>query len=467
MTLLLRTPTTYLPERRWVLGVVLDRWWGIEWRHLPEERDDVRIESVAGPGPSVTLPDVLFATPPHAWLGASTLPSVEQDRRPVGVAGAGVLDADERLPVLYGTAGSTLMSTDDHGVHLHVDVLGGVFFMLSRYEELVGTDRDRHGRFPAATSTAHRHGFLRLPVVDAYVDLLWRACAHVWPRLSRRTSHYRVSLTHDVDEPLSTLGRGARGRMRQLAGDLVRRRDPGLMARRARSLAAARRGDHTADPNNTFELLMDVSERHGLRSAFYVLPHRTDGPAPVDLLAHPWVRDLIGRVHRRGHEVGYHADYDTHLDAERTRAEFDRLRRVAEAQGVQQPRWGGRQHYLRWTNPETWRHWEAAGLDYDCTVGHAEAAGFRTGTARDYPVFDLTARRVLDLVEEPFQVMDVTLFGSMGLVPDAARDTTLEIARACRRFGGTLGLLWHNDSVLRTAREQRWYASLVEAVATV
>ena len=27
-----------------------------------------------------------------------------------------------------------------------------------------------------------------------------------------------------------------------------------------------------------------------------------------------------------------------------------------------------------------------------------------------------------------------------------------------------LGILWHNNTLLRTGREQRWYASLVEAV---
>ena len=48
--------------------------------------------------------------------------------------------------------------------------------------------------------------------------------------------------------------------------------------------------------------------------------------------------------------------------------------------------------------------------------------------------------------------------------PEAARAAVLDIARACRRFRGDLGILWHNDEVLRTARQQRWYADLVEAV---
>ena len=60
--------------------------------------------------------------------------------------------------------------------------------------------------------------------------------------------------------------------------------------------------------------------------------------------------------------------------------------------------------------------------------------------------------------------MDVTLFGYLGLAPDAARRRCWTSPPQCRRFRGALGLLWHNDSLLRTAREQRWYAELVEAV---
>ena len=141
------------------------------------------------------------------------------------------------------------------------------------------------------------------------------------------------------------------------------------------------------------------------------------------------------------------------------------LKRVAETQGVRQDEWGGRQHFLRWANPDTWRNWEAAGLAYDTTLAYSEAIGFRTGTCHPYRAFDVRERRPLDLREEPFQVMDVTLLSAMGLSLDAAREAVLEVAAQCRRHRGRLGILWHNNTLLRSAREQQWYASLIEAVA--
>jgi hypothetical protein len=224
-------------------------------------------------------------------------------------------------------------------------------------------------------------------------------------------------------------------------------------------------GDRRLDPHNTFDFLMDVSERHGLRSAFYFLAHRGDRPSDSTyLFEHPWVRSLIGHIGRRGHEVGFHPSFSTYRDAARTHEELTRLLRVAEGEGVRQERWGGRQHFLRWANPDTWRNWDAAGLSYDSTLGYSEAVGFRAGTCHPYRAFDLVQRRPLDLYERPFQIMDVTLRSSMALSHDDAEGVVTDIASTCRRYGGTLGILWHNNGLLRTDREKRWYASLIAAV---
>jgi peptidoglycan/xylan/chitin deacetylase (PgdA/CDA1 family) len=424
VTLLVEAPAGYETERRYILDVVLADWLGLDWELRTADRTDVRIALAEDlDGEVVTLRDVLFATPPDEWLTEASLPTASA---------------------------------------LEDDVLGGAFFMLTRYEELVVADRDQYGRFPAASSVAGREGLLGRPIVDEHVERLWQALQRAWPRLERRPRAYEVVLTHDVDDPLATLQHTPRDVVRQVGGDLVRRRDPRLAARRVRSLL----GRPELDPNNTFDFLMEVSERHGLRSAFYFLAHRDQRPRDgAYLFEAPWVRSLIGRIAQRGHEIGIHPSFPTYRDAERTREELERLRRVADAAGVRQDEWGGRQHFLRWNNPDTWRNWEAAGLDYDSTLAYSEAIGFRTGTCHPYRAFDLRERRPLDLREEPFQVMDVTLLSSMGLSLDAAREAVLDVAAQCRHHRGRLGILWHNNTLLRSAREQQWYASLIEAVA--
>jgi hypothetical protein len=462
MTLEIEAPGSYEPERRYILDVMLGDWLGLDWRLRLRERADVRIALAANPSPCVLVPDVLFATPPAEWLTSAALPA-----RPLAWRDAPEgMTSVQRLPVLYGAhAPAPLVVPHPGGVELTVDVFGGAFFMLSRYEELVVPARDRHGRFAATSSIANAEGFLGLPIVDAYVEILWSALHRLWPQLERRPRHFRIALSHDVDRPLASAGRTVPALVRQLGADALMRRDAGLAARRLRSWAGLHRGDYRLDPYNTFDFLMDVSERHALVGAFYFMA--TEEATAHDgryTLEQPWIESLIRRIHERGHEIGLHPSFDSHLDPQRTEAEFLRLRRAAERQGVSQERWGGRQHYLRWENPVTWSNWEAAGLDYDSTLGYADRIGFRAGTCHEFPTFHLLERRPLRLRERPLHVMDGTLFEYMRLSPDAAFENLLAVARECRRYGGTLSVLWHNSS-LPTTRQKRWYKTLVASVA--
>jgi hypothetical protein len=459
MTLIVSVPPTYEPERRYILAVILSEWLGLDWELAPEERSDVRI-ALAGEAGSrhLSLPEGLFATDPAAWLTEASLPPSPLPWREI---------EGRRLPILYGPrpVPSTVLSEDEGSAHVAIDVIGSAFFMLTRYEEVAVGARDAYGRFPVSSSVADREGFVGVPIVDAYVELMWTALRRLWPRLERRRRSFRLALTHDVDDPLASLGRTAPRLARQLAADALVRRDLALTARRVRSWAAMRRGDHRLDPYNTFDFLMTVSERHGVASAFYFLATEEastrNGPYTLE---HPWVRALIARIHRRGHEIGYHAGFDTYRDAERTGEEFRRLRTAATELGVSQSHWGGRQHYLRWENPSTWANWEQAGLDYDSTVGFADRIGFRLGTCHEFPTFHVRERRRLRLRERPLIVMDRTLFDYMELTAQDARQAVLEVARECRRAAGTLTVLWHN-STLPTAAQRRWYEALAQALA--
>ena len=466
MTLIVEAPATYEPERRYVLGVVLTDWLGLQWAPRFGPWSDVRIRSEGTDGAALVLPDVLFSSQPGDWLRPASLPAVPLVWRPARAAGSASAEASSRLPVLYGPArpAPALLMTDDAGVRLGVDVFGAAFFMLTRYEELVVADRDSLGRFPASSSLADREGFLHLPIVDAYVELLWSALQQLWPRLERKPRRYRVALTHDVDRPLAVLARPLPRLGRQLAADVIFRRDGRVAVQRLRSWAAAGRGDYRLDPYNTFDFVLGVSEAHGSTSAVNFMAGNTASPRTgFYTLELPWVRSLIVQVHERGHELGFHAGSDTYLDADLTRAEFARLRSAADELGVSQESWGGRQHYLQWSNPQTWSNWERAGLAYDSTLGFADKLGFRAGTSHDYPVFHLHERRTLRLRERPLHVMDGTLVTYMRLSPGQGSDAVLEIARQCRRYDGTLTLLWHNSSLV-TAREREWYRTMVATV---
>jgi peptidoglycan/xylan/chitin deacetylase (PgdA/CDA1 family) len=243
--------------------------------------------------------------------------------------------------------------------------------------------------------------------------------------------------------------------VRRAAGDAVRG-DPGQAAARLAALARGR------DPNDTFDELMAVSEARGLRSAFFFI---AGGTPPLDgdySLDDPWVRRLLRRIHERGHEIGLHGSYATMTDPGMLAGELERLRRACAEEGVEQERWGGRQHFLRWRCPDTWRAWDEAGLDVDSSLGFHDDAGFRCGTSHPFPVFDLERRRELRLREQPLVAMEVALLDRGSSSPAGAGARLRALKDACRRHGGAFTLLWHNSRYV-SPRERRLYREALDA----
>ena len=449
--LIVEYPSGRANERAYAVDVFLREFVRVDHVARPADREDVSITVDDGSGGEVSVADVLLAVDERDWLAPSSLPRLPLEQ------------LDDSLPVLYGrrldAAGSWISSTPA-SVTLGVDVFGSAFFMLTRYEEVVGAERDSHNRFPATAAIAARAGFLGRPIVDEYAELLWSALKQVWPQLERRAGKFRFLPSHDVDWPRSP-ARGFAALGKTLGGDVLRRRDPRLALDRIRAERRTRGGDADADLYNTFDFLMDVSEAADTRSAFYFQALGTDRAydAYYDL-SDPWLGALMRRIRDRGHEIGIHPTYSTFRAPERIRGQVARLREHCDRLGIQQQEWGGRQHFLRWENPTTWQAWNDAGLDYDSTLGFADRVGFRTGAAREYPVFNLRTRTRLALKERPLVVMEASLFDYERASREHAKARIAELRERCRAVSGDFTLLWHNSSLL-SRRQRRLYEEVV------
>ena len=371
------------------------------------------------------------------------------------------------LPAIYSrrTEGSPVWQRTPGGVEMAIDPFGDVFFLLSRYEEVVRPVQDAHGRFPGTASVIGSQGLLDRPLADEYVDVLWAAISELWPNLRRRPSRYRLRPTHDVDDPWATHGRAPGVILHGLAADIARRRDVGLAARRVRSIWDSLSGRVDRDPFDTFDLLMSVSERNGLRSTFYFMAGNE--PSDPDFryrISDPLIIDLLRGIHERGHEIGLHASYASYLSPDRTLQEFESLRAACLSAGFDQGSWGVRQHYLEIQNPATWRNHELAGFDHDSTLGFADRLGFRAGTCREFPIFDVLAAKPLRLRQRPLIVMDATMTGYLALDADAVDASARAIVTAAVRHDGDAVILYHNSSLPRRAQQAR-YGALVDGLA--
>ncbi|AQL44935.1 hypothetical protein BV210_19215 (plasmid) [Halorientalis sp. IM1011] len=205
---------------------------------------------------------------------------------------------------------------------------------------------------------------------------------------------FALCLTHDVDRPYKTAVHAA---------------FYALAERSPRHLRALLPGHN---PYWQFEEIMTLEAKLGVRSAFYFLNEQsvrsrpwsdlTDPQTLVETVSRYDVRDpaiarAVRQLDRGGWEVGLHGSYHTARDRERLAEEKARIESVLGHDIA-----GGRQHYLRFDDPETWRHYRDLGLAYDTSLGSTEEYGFLHG-------YDL--RRPFDdgFVVFPLTLMEQTL----------------------------------------------------------
>jgi hypothetical protein len=337
-----------------------------------------------------------------------------------------------------------------------VDIIAASFFMLSRWEETVASTHDEHERFPATASVAYKQGFLDRPVVDEYALILREWLKVLVPGWDPKPRAFSVFLSHDVDS-IRLLRQWLPAAM-TLGGDLVKRRSLMTAWRTASGWALPGRDPYFQG----IQALARVSEENGLGGDVYNF--MASKPSSMDNdydLAWPRVTKCLQGLRERGFEIGFHASYHTLNDPGRLALEKARFEALTG-----ETRAGGRQHFLRFQVPETWRHWEQVGLSYDSTMAYADCEGFRCGTCHPFRPFDVKQDREMALWEQPLIAMDNTLQGYRALTPEQGRARILELARRCRRVEGTFTLLWHNTSLVGDWRPW-WdvYQRVVRALA--
>lgn len=467
MSITVEIPPGMRSARRYAVEIVLGHFLGIEYNVSSGESDAVVIRIDDG-GRTIRIRDVFFPMVEDKWLDASSLPTEVWPEWDLSSEPAlETLLNQKKIPVVFGlpcTSGGYLECTSKT-TEVGLDIFGSVFFLLTRYEEVVKSERDNHGRFPASASLLSNFGYLDRPLVDEYVELLWHALSMHSPNLRRKPHQYQVHLSHDIDYP-SAYARKSMARVGLgIAADLVRRKDIALAMRRIKGYIAYRQEDYSADIYNTFDFIMSISESAGIQSAFYFIPlssnRRLDGNYSLD---DRWIRTLLVAISRRGHEIGVHSSYDSYGDTSRLFAEREKLMEVLADEGVQAEATGGRAHYLRWEPRESWLAWQQAGFSYDSTVGFAEAPGFRCGTCREFPVFDLAGDQPLPgLVERPLIAMDVTFSSYQRLSIEATYEAIRKYGQICRQFDGNMSLLWHNNNLI-TQDQRNLYKDVVAAL---
>jgi len=423
MPLTIHTAPVFQPEKEYCFRVLLGELLGLDYRVAWTEGE---------PNYRLHLPNgTALVVRDHFWGKAG-----------IGLQPANIPSLIETAPnpfqsgeVLTAVFGKVRFTVENQQIDCDLDVFASAFFMLTRWEEHALPDRDVHGRFPAESSLAWRNGFLHRPVVNEWADLLRYLFARLGWEPPRPKRTFRLHLTCDVDHP--RLWWSVSDRLRTLGGSFLKRKNASEALFWLKKYFFNKQ-----DPYDTFHQIMDAAEQTGHPAHFNFLGERPPESDCWYPLEHPFVRSLIENISARGHVIGFHPSYEAFDQPDIFNRELESLRRITP-----QPVWTGRQHYLRFAVPSTWRVWEQAGMAWDSTMGYPEHPGFRCGICQDFPVFDIEQRKILNLREKPLIAMDVTLALYRGWSPEQAYQVLMQLRHQVEKHDGEFVLLWHNSSL--------------------
>ena len=335
---------------------------------------------------------------------------------------------------LYGN-GSYEVSNNE--IVINCDIIASTFFMLSRWEESLDGERDVHKRFESSNSMTTKLGLLNRPIVNEYTEFLWNILVYLGYPNTRKVREFKIIPTHDVDLPKMwwSFSQFAKN----LVGDLVKRRS--LVNFTYTFKLGLIKLFTGVDPFDTFDELMFRSEKCGVKSYFFFMSGGTSKRDNFYKVDHPFIKDLIHRIKSRQHEIGFHPSYNAYNDIEQFEKEQRKLESVSET-----PILFGRQHFLRFENPTTWRIWDTTGMKWDSTMSFADHVGFRCGVCYPFTVFDIIERKELQLIERPLIIMDGSLVTYQNKELEDQIKEIRELKEQVLKYNGDFVFLWHNSA---------------------
>lgn len=358
------------------------------------------------------------------------------------------------LEVIYG---NDFFKIEEKKIESGLDIIASSFFMLSRWEELANPERDNFGRFPDAANISVKNGFAQRPVVNEYIDYLWDLLTHLGIKQKRKVREFTPYITHDIDDlyKYDSFGRF----LKEAGKDILQRKSLKSFINTVQDYSGII-FQHRKDNYHTFEFLMDVSEKHNLKSSFYFIP---GVPGEEDIrysIYDKTIPGIMADISRRGHITGLHASFRSYNNPGHFAKEKLRLQDITRELNE------GRQHYLRFENPLTWQLWEKNNLKTDSTMGFTNDCGFRSGVCYAYPVFDVVNRKRLNLYERPVIVMDTALRFKYPEIEDFASHF-YSLLNIVKNYNGDFVLIWHNSNFNNFDWGPEWKMLYQELIAEV
>jgi len=335
------------------------------------------------------------------------------------------------------------------------DIFAASFYLLSRYEEYLPHKKDSYGRFEHENGLAFREGFLHLPLINLWIEDLKKDLKLKFSSLTTQLpiavgKPFTFRPTYDIDEAYSYKYK----QWWRTVGGLMR-----SMVNGQWSTAKERWNvlfGNQKDPYDSFTWLDELHRKFNLVPIyFFLIPKRTGKYDKNILPSKKSMRRLI-REHSDRYLIGIHPSWQSGDDAEKLKVEISSLGHISGKRIH-----SSRQHFIRFTLPQTYRQLIELGIDSDFSMGYGSINGFRASVASPFYWYDLEREEQTQLLLYPFCFMEANSFYEQKLSAQQALEELKHYLEVVRSVNGTLITIWHN-SFLGTAQQFKGWREVYE-----
>ncbi len=339
----------------------------------------------------------------------------------------------------------------------HFDIFAASFYLLSRYEEYLPHTKDLYIRYAHENSLAFREDFLNIPLINIWVKEFAQKLKQKFPSLTIHHSPFTFLPTYDIDEAYSYKHKSWWRRTGAVIKDLL---TTGMEKVRLRKKVLKNK---ERDPFDSYDWMDSLHQSSKTEPRyFFLVPEKTSKYDRNILPAEVAMQSLIKR-HAEKYSIGVHPSWQSGDDLFLLRKEIETLENITNQKIV-----SSRQHFIRFTLPDTFRQLIDAGIKEDFSMGYGSINGFRASVASPFYWYDLEKDEQTPLLLYPFCYMEANSFYEQKLTPWQALHEMTHYYNEIKKVNGTFITIWHNTFLGTDEKFKGWrevYAGFFNEVA--
>lgn len=340
---------------------------------------------------------------------------------------------------------------------LPFDIFAASFFLLSRYEEYLPNKKDSYGRYAHENSLAYQQGFLNKPLINIWLHEFRNIVREKFPAFQTFSPSFTFLPTYDIDMAWSFQHKA----WWRNAGGVVKSFLTGswsLMIERVSVLMNKQK-----DPFDAYAWLNALHEKYKLKPYYFFLLAKKTGKYDKNISPAKEAMQSLIHDHAIRYPIGIHPSWQSGDKKSLLVDEIKILKSVTGADVV-----SSRQHFIRFTLPQTFRDLLENGIRFDFSMGYGSINGFRASVCSPFYWYDLPNEKQTELMLFPFCFMEANSFYEQKFTARQALDEMHYYYKEVKTVGGMFIMIWHNNFLGTEKKIKAWkdsYEQFIKEVA--